>query len=67
MWLNVTTESERYEDSIDLLNTVAYPFAAALDFSDAVKTLVSRVHFENVTISENNKTVTLEVIPIRFY
>lgn len=65
--VNVTNGSESIEKPVDFLIDVAYPFAAALELSNGENDSVSMVNIEKITISDDNKTLTLQATPLQYY
>jgi hypothetical protein len=65
--VNITRDNERYENPVNFLINVSYPCAAVVEFYQAEKKSVSMVNITNTTVSDDNKTLTLQVTPLEFY
>lgn len=52
---------------IDTLTSLSYPLNAAVVFSDTLEESTSMVEISNLTISDGNKVLTLQVRPLEFY
>lgn len=65
--VNVTNGDESIDNSLDYLTGVQYPMNAALELSTTENTSFSMVSVANITISDDNTTITLRVTPLPFY
>lgn len=52
---------------VETLTNLSYPLSAAVVFSDALEEITSMVEISNLTLSEENKVITLQVKPLEFY
>lgn len=52
---------------VETLTSFAYPLNAAVFFSDTLEESTSMAEISNLTLSEENKVLTLQVKPLEFY